>query len=360
LGAGLIAGLFAFAPSGEARAYDGQTHQQMTAYAYETMRAVANAENGGPVAPALTATLERIKKGTPALVPFFGQIGKAVPKLAAMPSALPDNFSPCADPGAPLMLTNAASPDWSLGSFATLANVPMNQVAFPIHTSFVTNPSDCDIDLDWTPGGIFNVSNPGTGGTPRAIFASRDHAGPTIGFWAAAPDDELDDWHMASPYATEVDVVKTIVETDLVVAATTFISMGCFLVCITAPPACYSCVSAGAGAVGDVVSAFDSIPDLSDWKDGMFTGMGHHIDMKQPSPANLGMFDDHHGYYMDDPGPFHARDSFEGLIGTLGDLFALHVLYELNLDGDSSTNGKHDRGLGIMSTGPPRLNAAPR
>jgi len=331
LGVSIAAGLAALAPSGDARAYNGQTHQQMTDYAYETMRAVANAGNGGPVAPALTATLERIKKEQPALTGFFADIGKAVPKLGALPSALPDKSVGCSDPGAPLMLTNAASPDWNIGSFGSLANVPMSKVAFPITTEFVTNAGDCDIDIDWAPGGIFDVSNPGSGATPRAIFASRDHTGTTLGFWAESPDDELDDWHMQSPYATEVDIVKTLVETEFAVAATTFISMGCLFVCIAAPPACASCVQAGAGAVEGGVEAIDSIPDLSDWKDGMFTGMGHHIDMKPPSPANLAMFDDRHGYFMDDPGPFHAKDSFESLVGAMGDLFALHVLHDASL-----------------------------
>jgi len=41
-------------------------------------------------------------------------------------------------------------------------------------------------------------------------------------------------------------------------------------------------------------------------------------------------------------------------------LRARAVELRANLDGDYGTNGKNNRGWGVMSTAPPRLNAAPR
>ena len=40
------------------------------------------------------------------------------------------------------------------------------------------------------------------------------------------------------------------------------------------------------------------------------------------------MYDDRHGFFMDDPGPYHTKDSFEWAMSTLGDLVGLRVYYD--------------------------------
>src|SRR5262249_61005562 len=121
----------------------------------------------------------------------------------------------------------------------------------------------------------------------------------------------VDDWQLFSPVASAINSVKTITEAGLAAGSTALVSVGCIFACILAPLACQVCVSQTTQLAENVIEGVSNVPDLSDWTNSsLFTGLGHHIDMK-PLPAGIPAFDDRHGFFGDDPGPFYTRDSFE-------------------------------------------------
>jgi hypothetical protein len=175
-----------------------------------------------------------------------------------------------------------------------------------------------------------------------------------LGFWAQHPDELIDDWHLASPFSSITNTLKTFTEVNLAAGGTAFVSLSCMFACITAPITCQVCVQKTSKLVGASIETVSSLPDLSDWKDEMFTGMGHHIDMK-PTALGVSAFDDRHGFFTDDSGPIHLRDSLETALTALSDAIGLRVKfdasdgpknYEISLpgSGDFHANSVH-RGI---------------
>lgn len=317
----ILAGAVTLAQTGIGYSHDRDVHDKMTDVAYEIMLAVTT---NHPTASSLPVIFQHLTnlEAVPGMTQFYSDMTKAVQKLRVLPSALPaPQNTACLNENT----INAVglSPDWKIPANSTLANMPMSQVAFAVTSDFMQVNGDCNIDGTWQPGGggIYLASNPSG--------PMQDRTGNVLGFWAQHPDEKIDDWHLYSPAGGTLNAVKTMTEAGLAAGATALVSLGCSVACMI-PFACLFCITKTSEAADSVVTAVDHLPDFTDWADLQFTGMGHHVDMK-PFLPGIPKFDDNHGFYTDDPGPFHTRDSMEALLTASSDLLGLRVKFDPSL-----------------------------
>jgi hypothetical protein len=296
-----------------ALAHNEAVHQRMTDYAYEVMLAMAGSANGGPMSQRLRILLNSLKSGKPAMNTFYADAATAVVGLRALKSGLPVDPAPCATPLLSALF-GGGPPDWQLPPGVALEDLTMDKVRLPVTVSYGHGPSACAIDENWMPSGVLASVNPGG-------LTTRDHTGVTLGYWSAAPDQELKDWVLSS---TTLEVLQNpAVVGSIAVGASVTVAALCALACGFFPVACALCPALAVGAGAATVDEITSI-DADSLESDKYVGFGHFIDMK-PVPTGLTVFDTKPGKFMERAGPAGAPDTTEQLVMTLFDLGGVHV-----------------------------------
>ena len=302
-----------------ALAHNEAVHQRMTDYAYEVMLAMASSSTGGPMSQRLRIALLRLGTTNPAIKTFYADAAAAVPKLRALKSGLPVDTAACATP---LLagLFGGGPPDWQLPPGVALEDLPMDQVRLPVTISYGHGASACAIDENWKPSGILDSVNPGG-------LTTRDHTGVTLGYWAAAPDQELKDWILSS--TTLAAIQNPAVVGSIAVGASVTVAALCALACGFFPIACALCPAVAVGAGAATIDEITSI-DSDSLESDKYVGFGHFIDMK-PVPTGLTVFDSKPGKFMERAGPAGAPDATEQLVVALFDLGGIHINHTQSL-----------------------------
>lgn len=276
--AAAVAVLVGLAPA-SAQAHTNQVHQNMTDYAYELLLVAALEGSGAPLPTDVRGHLGQMAKGTPGLTTLYADAAKAIPKLRALPSGLPDGFPVCMQPEFATANGGSPLPDWKLASGQNLANTPMGKVRFPVNQAFGTSALDCGISDDWTPGGLFNGVN--TGATP-ATLTSRDHTGLVLGFWAQDVDNRRDDWRLRS--STGELLQTPAVSGAIAFGSSALIMTTCLLACAFFPPACAACPVAAIAGPTVIIDKIQNA-NFSDMAADDFVGFGHFVDVKETAPG---------------------------------------------------------------------------
>lgn len=294
-------------------AHNESVHQRMTDFAYHVLLAGSRIANGETMSGRLSTVLVRMGEADAAVKSFFADAALAVPKLRALKSGLSSDTTPCID----LFVINqigGAVPNWMLPTGIALEDLPMSQVRLPVTISYGHKPASCGIDSFYAPSGVLATVNPGA-------FTARDHTGVTLGYWAAAPDKETQDWVL---HSTTLETLQNpAVLAQIGVATTVAVSSVCLLACGLFPPACVACPFLGVGAGGVVVDEISSI-DADSLESEDYVGFGHFIDMK-PTPPSPAPFDEKPGKLMSRAGPAGVTDVTEDLVMILFDLAGMHV-----------------------------------
>jgi hypothetical protein len=312
-----IAGLVA-STTGTAAAHNTAVHSQMTDLAYEIMLSASTFGGSSATDQAYAASLT-----------------KAAHKLGALPSGLPQPATAVCSDGAFKTLTGSATATWTA---QPLAGVPAQKIGFPIGTDFGAGP-DCGIDAAWTAGAFYANVNKG--------FASADHTGTVLGFWATKPDGEIDEIHVyfRPINAAGLGAVKKYVAASLgATAATVYVPIQCFASCTESiltfglAGDCKKCIDSAiataTGSTNEVVSEIDGlVPGFGDTTSSNLTGACHHIDVVQPvlgQPWQLGTakYDDKPGMLVDSAGPQGIPDSIEIAVTAVTDLAGMSVHYD--------------------------------
>ena len=295
-------------------AHNEKVHRDMTDYAYEVMLAAAKYSNGESLPPDLQSLFKRLAEQVPGLNQFYADAGKAVPRLKALPSGLPDDDKPCATPFL-VNLFGGPFPDFELPGGTSLADAPLGQIRLPLSTMYRNGNVVCGIDEQWVPSGALADSNPGA-------FTARDHTGVTLGYWAGQPDRELGDWRMRS---TVLEELKSPANVAGAAAKTTVqIALACGLGCVFMPLVCLACPILAGGAAGFVTDELMSL-NATEIESDDFTTLGHFMDMK---PATPGTFDDRRGKLATASGPLVQPDGLEKVFIASFDVLGLHVNHE--------------------------------
>jgi hypothetical protein len=315
-------------------AHNERVHQLITDYAYLVALAMSQfPPPSGTQPPALLTELAALLTEHPELGAFYVAAHAAVPKLRALPSGLPEEHKPCIDVGLiPLVHLKAnAMLDWLLPANLSLEQRPLSAVIYPVTANYNAENVACGIDKHYEPGGALTAINPGTGPTspptPIDLFTSRDHTGVTLGYWAAGPDRELEDWVFRS--TTTKEVQNPAVLAAIAVGTTGLVSLSCVLACGVFPLACPVCPAVAIGAAVEVIDEISSL-DASAMKRTEFVGLGHFIDV-QPTPPSQMLFDDVPGKFSEHAGPDGNPDVFEELVIALYEWLGWHVRSDLSL-----------------------------
>src|SRR5262245_50754625 len=217
-------------------AHNERVHQLITDYAYHVALAMSQfPPSSGTQPPVLLNELAALLTEHPELGTFYVAAHAAVPKLRALPSGLPEEHKPCIDVGLiPLVHFKAnAMLDWLLPAKLSLEQRPLSAVIYPVAANYNAENVACGIDKHYEPGGALTAINPGTKSTspptPLETFTSRDHTGVTLGYWAAGPDRELEDWVFRSTMLE--DFQNPAVLAAIAVGTTGLVSLGCVLAC---------------------------------------------------------------------------------------------------------------------------------
>lgn len=297
---------------GTAWAHNESVHQRMTDFAYHVLLASARFSGGQTLSARLAPVMKRLADADPAVKAFYAAAIPAVKKLRELKSGLPDVALPCLDA---TLITQMGSPlpTWQLPAGTALPDLPMGAVRLPVTIGYA-HSAECGIDGTYTPSGVLASANPGA-------FTARDHTGVTLGYWAAAPDKEKDDWVLRS--TTLETLQNPVVLAQIGVATTVAVSTVCLLACGLFPPACAACPIVALGAGGTVVDEIASI-DADALESEDYTGFGHFIDMK-PTPASPAPFDEKPGKLMSRAGPTGTTDVTEDLVMMIFDIAGMHV-----------------------------------
>jgi hypothetical protein len=180
-------------------------------------------------------------------------------------SGLPLDPTPCISPFL-VSLFGGPVPDWQLQSGTSLDTVRMRSVRLPVTVSYGYHPAVCAIDEAYAPSGELKSVNPGT-------LATRDYTGVTLGYWAAAPDQETKDWVLRS---TTLEALQNpLVLAGIGASVTVAVSAVCVLACGFFPPACVACPFVAVGAGGNVIDEIASI-DADSLESADYVGFAEH------------------------------------------------------------------------------------
>lgn len=295
--------------------HNESVHQRMTDYAYHALLAGAGFAEGGPMSGRLRTALGQLKAADPTITPFFAAASASRAKLRALRSGLLFDPAPCL--GMPPEVVAGGLPDWQLPAAATLADQPMAKVRLPVTHLYGHGAVICAIDAGYAPNGVLATVNTGT-------LTTRDHTGVTLGYWAASPDKETEDWILRS--TTLAALQNPVVLANVGINTTVAVSAACVLACGLFPPACAACPVLAVVAAGVVIDEISSI-DASSLESEDYVGFGHFVDMK-PVPASPAPFDDKPGKFMPRAGPNGLPDPIEDLVTMVFDIGGFHVNHE--------------------------------
>jgi hypothetical protein len=157
---------------------------------------------------------------------------------------------------------------------------------------------DCGILEEWAPDGIY------AGGNGTTLT---DYTGLTLGFFAAAVDDELSDTHLwyrpthVSPpvpgLVTPIEVAEALdkgIDLGLTVLLAPFV---CLVDMINGGSNCLSHAHDIANQANPVDDLVGSIPGFGDHSDLKYVGFWHHINV---TPFQSNTYDDVQGLYLDE------------------------------------------------------------
>ena len=297
-----------------AHAHNEPVHQAMTDFAYHVLLAGERFSQGRSMSARLRSALSSLEKTNPGLTAFFADAAAAAPKLRVLQSGLPLDPTPCISP-ALVALFGGALPDWQLPPGASLESVRMRSLRLPVTVHYGHGPAVCAIDETYAPSGELKSVNPGS------LALTRDYTGMTLGYWAAAPDKETQDWVLRS---TTLEALQNPVVLGAIGASVTVaVSAVCVLACGFFPPACVACPFVAVGAGGIVIDEIASI-DADSLESQDYVGFGHFVDMKA-TPASPAPFDTKPGKFMERAGPGGVPDTTEDLVTLLLDIGGIHV-----------------------------------
>lgn len=292
--------------------HNESVHQRMTDYAYNVLLAGSSFSEGGSMPARLRSAFGRLQATDPSFAPFFAAASASRGKLRALHSGLPVDAAPCL--AMPAGVATGGLPDWQLPTGLALADQPMAKVRLPVTHLYGHAPVICAIDAGYTPNGILASVNTGS-------LTTRDHTGVTLGYWAASPDKQTDDWILRS---TTLEALQNpIALASVGVGTTVTVSAACVLACGLFPPACAACPVLAVVAAGVVIDEISSI-DASSLESEDYVGLGHFVDMK-PVPASPAPFDDKPGKFMPRAGPNGVPDAVEDLVTMVFDIGGFHV-----------------------------------
>jgi hypothetical protein len=280
-----------------AYAHNAIVHQDMTDHSYEIMRLVENqASKPKAMSQAAWQKIFAVPQGVAQSDwdSFLKEIKGAAAKLRGLPSDLPPpKASVCQNT---IGGTNTPPADWWKSNLGNLQH--------PVAAGYTTS-NDCGIRYNWTPGGIFDTTNPSS-------FGHRDHTGVGLGFWAQNVDDLLDDTHLwvRPQNALGVSQLKKAIdeaaEAGLALLLIPFVCLGSCLFGVFST--CKKCVDQakkiakdGAQDLDPVGRWLNSIPGIGDETDGDYVTMWHFINVKPSGsfgPSNE--FDDHQGLFYEE------------------------------------------------------------
>lgn len=328
-----------------ARAHNAMTHQQMTVFAYEALRAVEivladdfphNVSNDERAK--LTAEIKTPPPGVPAAEwdAFLRHLAEGARRLRDLRVDLPPPKSPacgadiafeqfCADP----VPADRKRPGdgWSAGR--------AGQVRFPVVQTYKTG-TDCGVWTDWSPPARFARLNscvaPGGGLRPH-----RDHTGTLLGFYAQSPDDEIPDSNLWVRPTTIIGGPGFIKEAaDKLVeggAALALLPIFALLMCL-ADLLGFDGVECGdsldaateAGKAVPVPSDLEGmIPGVGDIEGGDYTTLWHFINM---TPGVSNEFDDRQGLFYEEAGLDRDPGALDIAILAATDLSAISFDYD--------------------------------
>jgi len=300
-----------------AHAHNEPVHQAMTDFAYHVLLAGERFSRGQSMSERLRSALGSLEKTNPGLTAFFADAAAAAPKLRVLQSGLPPDPTPCISP-ALVALFGSPVPDWQLPSGTSLESLRMRSLRVPVTVSYGHQPVVCAIDETYAPSGELKSVNPGS------LTLPRDYTGMTLGYWAAAPDQEKKDWVLRS---TTLEALQNPVVLGAIGASVTVaVSAVCVLACGFFPPACVACPFVAVGAGGIVMDEIASI-DADSLESGDYVGFGHFVDMKA-TPASPAPFDTKPGKFMERAGPAGVPDTTEDLVTLLFDIGGIHVNHD--------------------------------
>jgi hypothetical protein len=272
--------------AGPAAAHEQQLHQELTTMAYEIMRLVERSPTSfltPPVPLPGGVTMADFNA-------FRAEVMRAAPKLRSMPSGLTSLGRNCAvfrGPTPPVTLT-AGFDQWPT----------LSQVSEPLSWTYPEGP-DCGIFPAWLPTGVYLGSTPGLPGV--------DHTGLTLGMFASAPDDEIDDthlWyrptHMGPPVpglSSPIEVADVLDKGLDLAIASLLAPLLCVVQMITGGPNCFDAAHDIANHLNPIDDLAGAIPGIDDHADGKYTGFWHHINV---TPGQSNTYDDVQGMYMDE------------------------------------------------------------
>lgn len=291
----------------EVRAYNAQTHQDLTAYAFELM-----------VVAEQSPEIKNAFAQEPALLAFLSKLAKVAEAIERLPSNLPaPHLDFCSDPEAAKKVISLR-PKWP----APLERASMSAIPYPIDVQYVSNEKSCGVRHDWLAGVLY-----------RNKFESEfGHAGNVLGFWAAHPDDLLNEVRLQfrPTNLAPFNALKLALEAAGGAAiGTVWVPIKCFTRCASALleldfDDCKACVSdavdQGSDVAHDGIATVDGLfPGFGEFKSEMLVGMCHHIDIKDQvvapgwSPIPKRKYDDVSGLYGVSAGPFGVPGFIEKL-----------------------------------------------
>ena len=198
-----------------------------------------------------------------------------------------------------------------------------SEISYPVAIDFADS-GDCGAGFGWTPGGIFEPSDP--------LFDRHklDHTGTVLGFWTAAVDRQFNDTHLwfRPTNAGGLGQAKKFID-DLADqgVGVLLLPVVCGFKCLFDD--CDGCDD-DAKDIADTVNVLD---DTSGWLPGLpidisgsdWVGVWHHINM---TTRATNQYDDRQGEFFEDAGPDFPPDALDVVLMASFDASGLSVDYE--------------------------------
>ncbi len=270
-----------------AQAHNAPVHSDMVELSYEVMLAVKNKTFTVDPPPGVAAA---------EWTAFLDSVAAAPDKYRQQPSQLPQ-------PATNICLAPLSGVNHDPG--AGWAQTKMGTVTHAVDPTYSHASWDCGVRANWTPGGIFNKSNP----TDQMDATKRDFTGTVLGFWSANVDSEFDDthlWFRPTNSLGQGALHKFVNESVGVGLAVVFAPFVCLFDLFAGHPETCLGDSKDLGDKANVVGTLEGLlPGFGDLSGDTWTGSWHHIKVIGPSSNS---FDDREGLLIEEAGPFVVPD----------------------------------------------------
>ncbi len=287
-------------------AHNEQVHQDMTALAFDTMKATQRLVKDGvcplpglrtscPLGVSPVRTISNAQWQD-----WLHEVSRAAEKLSLQPNDLPQPKAGC---------RGSTDPDFP--------SRPMFQLSWAPSVEYGRG-GGCGEREHWKSGGIFNVPSQG------------EVTGAVLGYHASTPDYLEGDWALWVRPTSGLVGAGTLksIASDAWQAGIGAIVLPffCAVDCIFGD--CKRCDEEAREFArdSDPVSNLEGfLPGVPLPRDSMFIGLGHHINM-EPSASNE--FDDRQGLYLEEAGPGGVLDVIEVVALAMADLTGTSVNHD--------------------------------